>query len=147
MNKFLRFGLIGSLVLGGFIFGADFSKKSNDEIINLAGSVEPKDIIDYDKEIKKRVEEMTMKDAREFMTKIKEQEKKIFDNMKVKDFKARQKAIMDARRENCKAQGESCKYHMKDMKGGNPSKGSKRDFKGDNREKRFDEPFMDDREK
>lgn len=114
MSRVFKLGLIASFVLGSFVFGADFSKKSNNEIINLAGSVEPKDVFDYDKEIKKRMEDMTMKDAREFRTKIKEQETKIYDNMKVKDFKVRQKAIMESMREKCKSESSFC---MKDMKG------------------------------
>ncbi len=100
MNKILSVGLIGSVILSGMLFGADFSKQSNKELINLAGTVEPKDMMDYRKEIEKRIDEMTMKEAREFRTQIKEQATKAYDNMKVKDFKARQKAIMETMREN-----------------------------------------------
>lgn len=127
MSKVFKLGLIASFVLGSFVFGADFSKKSNNEIINLAGSVEPKDVFDYDKEIKKRMEDMTMKDAREFRTKIKEQETKIYDNMKVKDFKARQKAIMESMREKCKSESSACMKGPRHMQGGkNGMQGSMR---------------------
>ncbi|MDE6885569.1 MAG: DUF1104 domain-containing protein [Helicobacteraceae bacterium] len=107
MKKILKFS-IATLALSGILFAADYSKVSNDELIKMSGSVQPKDMLDYKIEVGKRVDEMTMKDANEFKNKIREQEKQVYDNMKVKDFKARQKAIMEAMKEQCKNDKPKC---------------------------------------
>ncbi len=54
--------LCGSAML----FAADFSKNSINELQNMAGKVAPKDVLDYRIEINKRIDAMTVKEAREF---------------------------------------------------------------------------------
>ena len=47
------------------LFAADYSKHSLTELQNLAGNVKPADALDYKIEIRKRIEQMTVKEARE----------------------------------------------------------------------------------
>ena len=54
------------------LFAADYSKHSLTELQNLAGNVKPADALDYKIEIRKRIEQMTVKDARAFMQKIRD---------------------------------------------------------------------------
>lgn len=110
--------ILGAMVLSGILFGADYSKSSNEDLINLSGKVEPKDISSYFKEIEKRVDEMSMKEAREFRDKLREQEMKVYDNMKVKDFKARQNAIREAMKAECKGKKGECGMPKMMGKGG-----------------------------
>lgn len=108
MYKIIKMSLIVGFVFSGAIFSADFSKKTNDELINLSGIVDPKDILDYKKEIRNRMNNMTKKDAKEFRDRIREQEDKVYDDMKVKDLKLRKQAIHDAIEKQCKNNTEFC---------------------------------------
>ena len=108
MNKILAISLMGSFILSSFAFGADFSKKTNDELVNLSGVVEPKDILDYKKEIKSRVKNMTKDEAKAFNEKLKVQRDKVYDDMKVKDLKQRKEAIFNAIKEQCGKDPASC---------------------------------------
>ncbi|TXE79647.1 DUF1104 domain-containing protein [Campylobacter peloridis] len=63
--------LLASSLIATLAIGADFSKKSNDEIINLAKSVKAQDQADLVIEMKKRMNEMKFKDAKEFQYKFK----------------------------------------------------------------------------
>lgn len=111
MKKFLilKISALIVLVFGSVALSADYSKKSDKELIGIAGSMEAKDVPSYFQEVQKRMEEMTLKEAREFKEKIKAQEQKVFDSMKVKDFKARKKAIREEFEKLCKDKKESCK--------------------------------------
>lgn len=106
MSVFLKLLLLGSLC--SFVVGADFSKKSNDELINLSGIVNPKDEFDYKQEIKKRIKEMTKEERSNFRSKLMSKQNEVYDNMKVKDFKARNKEIKDERNKRCKENKELC---------------------------------------
>lgn len=86
-------GIAISIIASGMVFAADFSSKSNDELINMAGKVSASDAKDYFGEIEKRTDEMTVKEAKAFKEKLKAQEDKVFENMKVKDVKAYKKSI------------------------------------------------------
>ena len=88
--------LLSSFVMSGALFAADFSKKSLDELVDLAGKVEPKDVADYRAEVQKRSENMTVKESRDFHDKIKAQRDKVYDSMTVKELKARKAAIKEA---------------------------------------------------
>ncbi|HIA7122352.1 DUF1104 domain-containing protein [Campylobacter lari] len=65
MKKIVSLFIVGSLA-ASFAIGADFSKKSNDEILNLAKSVKAQDQADLVIEMKKRMNEMKYKDAKDF---------------------------------------------------------------------------------
>ncbi|HEG2581894.1 TPA: DUF1104 domain-containing protein [Campylobacter lari] len=65
MKKIVSLFIVGSLA-ASFAIGADFSKKSNDEILNLAKTVSAQDQADLVIEMKKRMNEMKYKDARDF---------------------------------------------------------------------------------
>ncbi|EAL5902070.1 hypothetical protein DSE64_00815 [Campylobacter lari] len=65
MKKIICLFIMGSLA-ASLAFSADFSKKSNDEILNLAKSVKAQDQADLIIEMKKRMNEMKYKDAKVF---------------------------------------------------------------------------------
>ncbi|EAH4571864.1 TPA: DUF1104 domain-containing protein [Campylobacter lari] len=65
MKKIVSLFIVGSLA-ASFALGADFSKKSNDEILNLAKSVKAQNQADLVIEMKKRMNEMKYKDAKDF---------------------------------------------------------------------------------
>ncbi|EAJ0334889.1 DUF1104 domain-containing protein [Campylobacter lari] len=65
MKKIVSLFIVGSLA-ASFALGADFSKKSNDEILNLAKSIKAQDQADLVIEMKKRMNEMKYKDAKDF---------------------------------------------------------------------------------
>ena len=61
MKKLLTLSVLGSLVLSGVLFGADFEKQSNKDLLSLSGKVSPKDMPKYRLEIAKRIENMSVK--------------------------------------------------------------------------------------
>ncbi|EAC1840091.1 DUF1104 domain-containing protein [Campylobacter lari] len=65
MKKIVSLFIVGSLA-ASFAIGANFSKKSNDEILNLAKSVKAQDQADLVIEMKKRMNKMKYKDAKDF---------------------------------------------------------------------------------
>lgn len=69
MKKFVGLLLASSLSIS-LAFGADFSKKSDEEILNLAKSVKSEDQADLIIEAKKRMNEMKYKDAINFHSKF-----------------------------------------------------------------------------
>ncbi|WP_297812622.1 DUF1104 domain-containing protein [uncultured Helicobacter sp.] len=87
----LSLALIGTLTSA--LFGADYSKTSNEELIKLSGKVAPKDYPDYKMEIHKRMQEMKVKDAREFRDRLREAHWNACDNMTQKEHQAYHNAI------------------------------------------------------
>ncbi|WP_139452038.1 DUF1104 domain-containing protein [Campylobacter armoricus] len=65
MKKTISLFIISSLA-ATLALGADFSKKSNDEILNLAKSVSAQDQADLMIEMRKRMNEMKYNDAQEY---------------------------------------------------------------------------------
>lgn len=57
---------LGALLTLTSLVAADFSKKSNAELQNLAGSVAPEAMLDYKAEVHKRIQSMSVGEAREF---------------------------------------------------------------------------------
>lgn len=88
------FGVFG--LFGGVAFGADFSSKSDNELINLAGNVAPNDEPDLIIEIKKRTNAKPYQEAKAFKHAIKQSRHKAF--AKLNDEQAQKRAI-----ESCKA--------------------------------------------
>lgn len=124
MKTIMYLGFV-SVAFASFVMAADYSKASNKELIDIAGSIAPSDVPSYHQEVKKRTQEMTVKEAREFKEKIKNQEQKVFDKMKVKDFHARKEAVGKAFEEFCKDPKNQCPQSHKDNKPQN-TKGSKK---------------------
>ncbi|PAF49377.1 hypothetical protein BKH41_01540 [Helicobacter sp. 12S02232-10] len=92
---------ITSMILAGaicasFAFGADFSKKSNDDLVQMAGIVAPKDVPDYKIELNKRMKTMKKDEAMKFHQKLEEAMKKNTDNMTLKEFRERREAVKKA---------------------------------------------------
>lgn len=104
-------GLVG-IAFTSFVMAADYSKASNKELIDIAGSIAPSDVPSYWQEITKRTQEMTVKESREFKEKIKNQKQKVYDKMKVKDFEARKTAVSQAFEEFCKDPKNQCPPHL-----------------------------------
>ncbi|MGN8367292.1 DUF1104 domain-containing protein [Helicobacter pylori] len=74
----------------------DFSKTSDENLAKMAGVVAPQDIVDYTKELKKRMEKMPEDKRKAFHKQLHEYAVKNTDKMTVADFEARQKAIKEA---------------------------------------------------
>lgn len=92
MKKFLGLSLIvASLVSGAF--GVDYSKMSNEELISQSGKFDPKEAFAYISEVVKRTEKMSEAQVREFRFKLDEERIKTEENMLVKDYRARKKAV------------------------------------------------------
>ncbi|MDE7317994.1 MAG: DUF1104 domain-containing protein [Helicobacter sp.] len=80
------------------LFAADFSKHSLTELQNLAGKVKPEDAFDYKIEIRKRIDQMTVKDARTFMQGIRENTRNARDRMTLEEWRKYKFAICEANR-------------------------------------------------
>lgn len=89
--------VLAGVLASGALFAADFSKSSNNDLLNMAGKVKAEDARDFFSEIEKRVDEMTGKQAREFWEKYRANEEKVFDGMKVKDVRAYKQSLAEAR--------------------------------------------------
>lgn len=74
-------GMLVSFVAGSMLFAADFSSKSNDELVSLAGSVSKEDIANYVSEIENRIVKMNEKEAIEFRNKLQSQEQQAVSKM------------------------------------------------------------------
>lgn len=94
MKRFLGLSLIVAGAVSG-VFGADYSKMSNDELIAQSGSFDPKEAVSYFQEVIKRTEAMSEAQIREFRFKLNEQRNKAEENMLLKDYRARKQAICE----------------------------------------------------
>ena len=83
-------------LFGGVAFGADFSNKSDNELINLAGNVAPSDEPDFVIEVKKRINAKPYQEAKAFKHAIKQSRHRAFS--KLTSEQAQKRAI-----ESCKA--------------------------------------------
>lgn len=81
------------------LFAADYSKHSLTELQNLAGNVKPADALDYKIEIRKRIEQMTVKDARAFMQKVYQNTKAARDKMTRAEWDKYQAEVRKANQE------------------------------------------------
>ena len=81
------------------LFAADYSKHSLTELQNLAGNVKPADALDYKIEIRKRIEQMTVKDARAFMQKVHQNTKAARDKMTRAEWDKYQAEVRKANQE------------------------------------------------
>lgn len=63
--------VLAGLVGGSFAFGADFSTKSDSELIKLAGTIAPSDEPDFAIEVNKRVNAKPYAEAKDFKRAIK----------------------------------------------------------------------------
>lgn len=106
MRKFLGLGLIVAGVVSG-VFGADYSKMSNEELIAQSGKFDPKEAMSYFQEVIKRTEAMSEAQIREFRFKLNEERIKAEESMLVKDYRARKKAICEELQKGFQAQKPS----------------------------------------
>lgn len=81
------------------LFAADYSKHSLTELQNLAGNIKPADALDYKIEIRKRIEQMTVKDARAFMQKVHQNTKAARDKMTRAEWDKYQTEVRKANQE------------------------------------------------
>lgn len=134
MKKFLGLSLIVAGMMSG-VFGADYSKMSNEELIAQSGVFDPKEAKAYFQEIIKRVEQMSEAQAREFRFKLHEERMKSEENMLLKDYRARKQAIctqlqsdfanVKASKMMKKIMGSYCKNDNKTHKEGKRKEGKK----------------------
>lgn len=85
--------LVGTALSASVALAADFSKKSNDELINLSGKVTPKDYPDYKMEIHKRTQGMTLQEARNFREQLRDKRQSVYDQMTLKEYREYRDAI------------------------------------------------------
>ncbi|NHB42225.1 sialic acid-binding protein [Helicobacter pylori] len=95
MKKALKILSVSALLFVA-LNAKDFSKTSNEDLAKMAGVVAPQDIVDYTKELKKRMEKMPEDKRKAFHKQLHEYATKNTDKMTVADFEARQKAIKEA---------------------------------------------------
>ncbi|ENH59828.1 hypothetical protein HPHPA11_0974 [Helicobacter pylori Hp A-11] len=95
MKKALKILSVSALLFVA-LNAKDFSKTSDEDLAKMAGVVAPQDIVDYTKELKKRMEKMPEDKRKAFHKQLHEYAIKNTDNMTVADFEARQKAIKEA---------------------------------------------------
>ncbi|WQV04556.1 sialic acid-binding protein [Helicobacter pylori] len=95
MKKALRILSVSALLFVA-LNAKDFSKTSDEDLVKMAGVVAPQDIVDYTKELKKRMEKMPEDKRKAFHKQLHEYATKNTDKMTVADFEARQKAIKEA---------------------------------------------------
>ncbi len=81
------------VVMLGVLIGADYSKMSNEELIEQAGKFPVEEAVVYHKELQKRVDGMTMAESREFFSKLRAAKNKNEENMKMKDLRERREQI------------------------------------------------------
>ncbi|WQW47380.1 DUF1104 domain-containing protein [Helicobacter pylori] len=95
MKKALKILSVGALLFVA-LNAKDFSKTSDEDLAKMAGIVAPQDVVDYTKELKKRMEKMPEDKRKAFHKQLHEYAVKNTDNMTVADFEARQKAVKEA---------------------------------------------------
>lgn len=95
MKKALKILSVGALLFVA-LNAKDFSKTSDENLAKMAGVVAPQDIVDYTKELKKRMEKMPEDKRKAFHKQLHEYAVKNTDKMTVADFEARQKAVKEA---------------------------------------------------
>ncbi|WP_367759749.1 sialic acid-binding protein [Helicobacter pylori] len=95
MKKALKILSVSALLFVA-LNAKDFSKTSDEDLVKMAGVVAPQDIVDYTKELKKRMEKMPEDKRKAFHKQLHEYATKNTDNMTVADFEARQKAVKEA---------------------------------------------------
>ncbi|MGL2407543.1 DUF1104 domain-containing protein [Helicobacter pylori] len=95
MKKALKILSVSALLFVA-LNAKDFSKTSDEYLAKMAGVVAPQDIVDYTKELKKRMEKMPEDKRKAFHKQLHEYAVKNTDNMTVADFEARQKAVKEA---------------------------------------------------
>ncbi|MCQ2807357.1 DUF1104 domain-containing protein [Helicobacter pylori] len=95
MKKALKILSVSALLFVA-LNAKDFSKTSDEDLAKMAGVVAPQDIVDYTKELKKRMEKMPEDKRKAFHKQLHEYAVKNTDSMTVADFEARQKAVKEA---------------------------------------------------
>ncbi|WP_367712718.1 sialic acid-binding protein [Helicobacter pylori] len=132
MKKALKILSVSALLFVA-LNAKDFSKTSDEDLAKMAGVVAPQDIVDYTKELKKRMEKMPEDKRKAFHKQLHEYATKNTDSMTVADFEARQKAVKEAlKKGNMEDMDDdfglrSCKHGKmhKHHKHGDKAKGSK----------------------
>ncbi|EST41005.1 zinc ABC transporter substrate-binding protein [Helicobacter pylori X47-2AL] len=94
MKKALKILSVSALLFVA-LNAKDFSKTSDEDLAKMAGVVAPQDIVDYTKELKKRMEKMPEDKRKAFHKQLHEYATKNTDKMTVADFEARQKAVKE----------------------------------------------------
>ncbi|MGL2396652.1 DUF1104 domain-containing protein [Helicobacter pylori] len=94
MKKALKILSVSALLFVA-LNAKDFSKTSDEDLAKMAGVVAPQDVVDYTKELKKRMEKMPEDKRKAFHKQLHEYAIKNTDKMTVADFEARQKAVKE----------------------------------------------------
>ncbi|WP_082807875.1 DUF1104 domain-containing protein [Helicobacter himalayensis] len=93
----LTMAVLASVFALGVAYGADYSKKSESELIKLNGTLKKiEDAVDLKLEIKKRIAKMDDKQKPEFVKKLKESYEENTAEMKVKDLRKLERETKEA---------------------------------------------------
>ncbi|WQV43592.1 sialic acid-binding protein [Helicobacter pylori] len=142
MKKALKILSVSALLFVA-LNAKDFSKTSDEDLAKMAGVVAPQDIVDYTKELKKRMEKMPEDKRKAFHKQLHEYAIKNTDKMTVADFEARQKAVKEAlKKGNMEDMDDdfglrSCKHgkkHKHHKHGGHDKHGKKHDKDHDDKD-------------
>ncbi|RVZ07895.1 DUF1104 domain-containing protein [Helicobacter pylori] len=142
MKKALKILSVSALLFVA-LNAKDFSKTSDEDLAKMAGVVAPQDIVDYTKELKKRMEKMPEDKRKAFHKQLHEYAVKNTDSMTVADFEARQKAVKEAlKKGNMEDMDDdfglrSCKHgkmHKHHKHGGHDKHGKKHDKDHDDKD-------------
>lgn len=97
-----------AMAFGGLLCvnAADFSKKSDKELIALSGVVKVEEFADYELEIAKRIKAKSEKEAKDFREKLKAQYEKATENMSVKQYREYKKATHEAMKKRVEKMSE-----------------------------------------
>ncbi|AAP78252.1 DUF1104 domain-containing protein [Helicobacter sp. MIT 03-1614] len=89
-------GSVLSALLCSNLNAADFSSRSDAELVKLSGIVKVEEFVDYELEVAKRLKSKTEKEAKEFKSKLKEQYEKATEKLSVKQYREYKKATREA---------------------------------------------------
>ena len=132
MKNLLMMAALGALMCVG-VNAADFSKKSDSELIALSGKVKVEEYVDYKLEVGKRMKAKSEKEAKEFGKKLKEQFEKATENMSVKQLREYRKATHEAMEKHLSKLSEKEKKELMPHHKGCEGKGDKKS--GDNKDR------------
>ncbi|WP_235852464.1 DUF1104 domain-containing protein [Helicobacter vulpis] len=102
MNMSVKYGWL-TLILAGTLMGASletpFQKKSNQELVEMAGKVDPQQVPDYKIELYKRMQKMKPAQKKAFHEQLSKAADRNTQDMTMGDFEKRREAIAKAMKE------------------------------------------------
>ncbi|WP_343353406.1 DUF1104 domain-containing protein [Helicobacter mastomyrinus] len=92
--KVTKILLVAALAFS-FGYGIDLSKKKDDDLVKLQGTLKGEDAVDLALEVRKRVAKMSEKNKPKYMEKVKAAFEKATDSWNAKELRAYKKALKE----------------------------------------------------